>query len=74
MPAPHSTVPDLPPSAHKDRHTPCQRLPNCRIPCGGCPSLPCEKFTKDPTVSDEQNEEHLAEMLKNLKKQTGTAP
>lgn len=42
--------------------------------CGGCPSLPCEKFTKDPTVSDEQNEEHLAEMLKNLKKQTGAAP
>ncbi len=64
MPAPHSTVPDLP-----RRHT------KAAIPLGGgCPSLPCEKFTKDPMVSDEQNEEHLAEMLKNLKKQTGAAP
>ena len=36
--------------------------------CGGCPALPCERFTKDPTVSDEQNAANLARMLENLKK------
>lgn len=34
--------------------------------CAGCGSLPCERFTKDPTVSDEQNAENLGKMLKRL--------
>lgn len=36
--------------------------------CGNCPALPCEKFTKDPTISDEENAAHLQTMLENLKK------
>lgn len=39
-----------------------------RKTCGGCGFLPCERFTKDPTVSDEENEKHLQRMLENLKK------
>ena len=35
--------------------------------CGACDRLPCEKFTKDPTVSDEQNAAHLAEMMERLR-------
>ena len=35
--------------------------------CGTCENLPCEKFTKDPTVSDEQNRENLRKMIKRLK-------
>lgn len=35
--------------------------------CGGCDRLPCERFTKDPTISEEQNEENLKKMLKRLK-------
>ena len=35
--------------------------------CGACPSLPCGKFTKDPTISDEQNAENLRKMTENLK-------
>ena len=35
--------------------------------CGGCEFLPCGKFTKDPTISDEQNDENLKKMLGRLK-------
>lgn len=35
--------------------------------CGGCPLLPCEKFTKDPTISDEENAAHLKTMVDRLK-------
>ena len=35
--------------------------------CGMCEKLPCEKFTKDPTVSDEQNRENLRAMVQRLK-------
>ena len=35
--------------------------------CGSCDKLPCEKFTKDPTVSDEQNAAHLAKMMERLR-------
>ena len=35
--------------------------------CGACEKLPCEKFTKDPTVSDEENAAHLESMVKRLK-------
>ena len=37
-----------------------------RLNCGGCASLPCYRFTKDPTVSDEQNMANLKQMLKRL--------
>lgn len=40
---------------------------NKRNDCGKCGKLPCEKFTKDPTVSDEQNRANLEKMIKNLK-------
>ena len=36
--------------------------------CGNRPALPYEKFTKDPTISDEENAAHLQTMLENLKK------
>ncbi len=36
--------------------------------CGECPSLPCERFMKDPTISDEQNASNLRKMLANLRK------
>ncbi len=36
--------------------------------CGVCENLPCDRFTKDPTISDEQNAENLAKMIANLKK------
>lgn len=39
--------------------------------CGGCPALPCEKFTKDPTISEVQNAENLRKMLKNLRDANG---
>ena len=35
--------------------------------CGECEKLPCDKFTKDPTISDEQNEENLKKMIGRLK-------
>lgn len=37
--------------------------------CGGCAELPCARFVKDPTVSDEQNAANLKKMLLRLKKQ-----
>lgn len=36
--------------------------------CAACEKLPCEKFTKDPTVSDEQNRENLRAMVQRLKR------
>ena len=39
---------------------------NGRKTCAGCDFLPCERFTKDPTISDEENERHLQAMLANL--------
>ena len=38
--------------------------------CGGCPELPCARFMKDPTISDEENEVHLQKMLERLGKIT----
>lgn len=35
--------------------------------CGGCPELPCVRFMKDPTISDEENEANLRQMLERLK-------
>lgn len=35
--------------------------------CGNCERLPCEKFTKDPTISDEQNQANLQKMIGGLK-------
>ena len=35
--------------------------------CGTCEKLPCERFTKDPTISDEENEAHLQEMIARLR-------
>ena len=35
--------------------------------CGSCPELPCERFMRDPTVSEEENNAHLQIMLQNLK-------
>ena len=35
--------------------------------CGGCIALPCERFVKDPTVSEEQNAENLSKMLARLR-------
>lgn len=35
--------------------------------CGACDKLPCERFTKDPTVSEERNDENLRRMLQNLR-------
>ncbi len=34
--------------------------------CGGCSSLPCERFTSDPTLSEAENAAHLRIMLRNL--------
>lgn len=34
--------------------------------CGACQNLPCAKFVKDPTVSDEKNEANLKKMLERL--------
>lgn len=45
----------------------CCVLQNGYSNCGGCARLPCERFTKDPTISDEENEAHLSVMLQNLK-------
>ena len=36
--------------------------------CGGCPELPCVRFMKDPSISDEQNEANLKKMIGNLEK------
>ena len=38
--------------------------------CGGCPELPCARFMKDPTISDEENTAHLQKMLERLGKTT----
>ena len=35
--------------------------------CGGCEALPCARFTKDPTVSDEENAANLKKMLARLR-------
>lgn len=43
-----------------------------RKTCAGCEHLPCERFTKDPSVSDEENSAHLRVMLENLSQETGT--
>ena len=37
-----------------------------RKTCGGCPELPCARFMKDPTISDEQNAANLKKMMENL--------
>lgn len=34
--------------------------------CGGCPELPCRRFMKDPSISDEENEANLRKMIENL--------
>ena len=34
--------------------------------CGSCPDLPCARFMKDPTISDEENEANLKQMIDNL--------
>lgn len=34
--------------------------------CGGCPDLPCSRFMKDPSISDEENEANLKKMMANL--------
>ncbi|WP_239465362.1 helix-hairpin-helix domain-containing protein [Bacteroides mediterraneensis] len=34
--------------------------------CGGCPDLPCSRFMKDPSISDEENEANLKKMMDNL--------
>lgn len=39
--------------------------------CGGCPELPCARFMKDPTLSDEENETHLKLMMARLRKEGG---
>lgn len=36
--------------------------------CGACDALPCEKFMKDPSISDEQNAANLRVMLDNLRR------
>lgn len=36
--------------------------------CGSCEKLPCAKFTKDPTISDEQNEANLKIMTERLRR------
>ncbi len=41
----------------------CARL----LECGGCEALPCARFTKDPTVSDEENAANLKKMLARLR-------
>ncbi len=38
--------------------------------CGECKDLPCTRFKKDPTISDEENLENLRTMLDNLKNAT----
>ncbi len=35
--------------------------------CGACEALPCERFTKDPTVSDEENARNLRRMIARLR-------
>lgn len=35
--------------------------------CGECTLLPCERFTKDPTLSDEENVTNLRQMIERLK-------
>lgn len=34
--------------------------------CGNYPDLPCVRFMKDPTISDEENEANLKKMIDNL--------
>ncbi len=35
--------------------------------CKSCPELPCGRFMRDPTISEEENNAHLQTMLQNLK-------
>lgn len=37
------------------------------VNCAGCEQLPCTRYKKDPTISEEQNAENLRMMLQNLK-------
>lgn len=41
---------------------------NKRINCGECKELPCSRFMKDPSISEEENERNLMKMIDNLKK------
>lgn len=41
---------------------------NGRTDCGKCDRLPCDRFTKDPTISDEQNAANLRRMLDRLRR------
>lgn len=34
--------------------------------CDGCPELPCARFMKDPSLSDEENQANLKKMMDNL--------
>ncbi len=40
--------------------------------CGGCPELPCGRFVKDPTLSDEENAANLKKMMDNLENSINT--
>lgn len=52
----------------------CCRVYNCCVNkkhqhnCGKCTELPCSRFLKDPTISDEENTANLKKMLDNLSK------
>ena len=35
--------------------------------CKSCTELPCGRFMRDPTISEEENNAHLQTMLQNLK-------
>ena len=35
--------------------------------CASCENLPCVRYMKDPSISDEENAENLKIMLNNLK-------
>ena len=37
-----------------------------RANCGGCAQMPCDKFMKDPRISDEENAANLRRMMRNL--------
>lgn len=41
----------------------CPRFPS---ECAGCDELPCSRFTKDPTLTEEENEAGLKKLLENL--------
>lgn len=39
-----------------------------QLDCGNCGDFPCDKFVKDPTISDEENAAHLSEMVRRIKR------